>query len=47
MEDWNYLCIALIRQANMTNEDIDIIINEIKSAKNTTFDHFADDREMV
>ena len=30
MEDWNYLCIALIRQANITNEDIDIIINEVK-----------------
>ena len=42
MEDWNYLCIALIRQANITNEDIDIIINEIKGVENTTFEYFGD-----
>ena len=34
MEDWNYLCIALIKQANITNEDIDIIINEVKGDEN-------------
>ena len=34
MEDWNYLCIALIQQANITNEDIDIIINEVKGDEN-------------
>ena len=34
MEDWNYLCIALIRQANMTNEDIDRIVNQVKGDEN-------------
>ena len=34
MEDWEYLCIALIEQANITNEDIDIIINEVKGDEN-------------
>ena len=47
MEDWEYLCIALIQQANITNEDIDIIINEIKGVENTTFERFVVDNKMV